>query len=223
MSKLIIAFVPKDSKEFKYIIENSEYTGYSTFEALSSHFLKDSIPIKILLLRPESLDKTLEDNIKEILISLGIREEDIKFFEIPITGGYEGKRFITDPKIISDFIFLSLKETYKEEYKEVILDVSRGLNFLVLSAVEAYRRFIVSIKAKNLLHKESIPAFAYVYLTPLEENKVYEISLEKMDAPFFFDYFKNHNKLPFNFREAEERELYSELNFIKRITYLGNT
>ncbi len=223
MSKLVIGFIPKDSKEFKYIIDNSEYIGHSTIEALSSYFLKNSITPQILLLRPESLDRILEIELKKRLMYLGIEEENIRSYEILITGGYEGKRFITDPKIISDFIFLSLKETYKEEYKEIILDVSRGLNFLVLSAIEAYRRFIVSLKAQNLLHKEDIPEFKYVYLTPLEEGGIIsEIRLEKIDSPLFFDYFKNYNKLPFNFKETE-KELYSEFNFIKEILKLVNT
>lgn len=224
MNKLIVGFVPKDSREFAYVVDSKKYKGYSTIEALASYFLQDSVNFRILLLRPESLDESWEEDLKSRLISIGMKEENIVACKFPINGSYEGKRFITDPKIISDFIFLALKENYKEE-KEVILDVSRGLNFLVLSAVEAYRRFIVAIKAKNILHRGNILNFKYVYLTPLGEGGgLSEIRLEKIDAPFFFDYFKNYDRLPFDFETEKKEELCMKFNFIKKyITQIVNT
>ncbi|MEN2984801.1 MAG: TM1812 family CRISPR-associated protein [Dictyoglomaceae bacterium] len=225
MSKLIVSLVPKGGEEYKYVIENSEYRGYSTTEALSKYFLESNIDFKILLLRPESINQIEELKIIEKIRSLGILKKNISSQEIPITGSYEGKRYITDPKIISDFIFLSLKDNYSDEIDEIILDVSRGLNFLVLVAVEALRRFIVATKARHILNQEKIPKFFYVYLTPInEKERINEIILEKMDSPFFLDYFKNYDKLPFNFKDINEKEeLYSEFNFIKKLLSIVNT
>jgi hypothetical protein len=218
MTKILCSFVPKDSKEIPYHIGGKIYKGKSTIEALCSYYLSNEEDIKVILIKPETIDIKEEIELRKKLISLGVNEDKIITQEIPMKGFYENKYYDIDNTIIADFIFLTLNENTDDKAEEVILDVSRGINFLVLTAVDAFRRFIVAQKARyyNKANKLDKLEYFYVYLTPKKPNfEEGEISLEKASAPFFFDFFTKKG-LPFNF-EAEKLDYFKEFNFTKNI------
>lgn len=215
MSKVVISLVPLDSKQFKYNIKDQIFEGYSTIEAISQYYLKNGENFKIILLKPESIPESQASSLIERIVNCGVNKENIILEEIPVKGYYNGTYYEVDNTITSDLIFLTLQEYIKQGVKEVILDVSRGLNFLVLLTVEAFRRFITSQKAKYYQYKEIIPKFYYVYATPEQENGSY-VNFEEAKTPLFVDYFGNYNKIPFEF-ESNNENLYKEFNFTKEI------
>lgn len=215
MSKVVISLVATGGDPIDYSIYGNIYNGKSTVEAISQHFLKDNEDFKIILLKPESIPETQSNSLIERIINCGISRENIILEEIPVKGYYNGKYYEVDNTITSDLIFLILQEYVNQGVKEVILDVSRGLNFLVLLTVEAFRRFITSQKAKYFFNKELIPKFYYAYTTP-EKDRGFYVSFEEAKTPLFVDYFGNYNKIPFEF-ESNNENLYKEFNFTKEI------
>lgn len=56
MPKILCSFVPKDSREIPYHISGKIYKGKSTIEALCSHYLSHEEDIKVILIKPETID-----------------------------------------------------------------------------------------------------------------------------------------------------------------------
>lgn len=224
MSKVIISLVPSRGDLIDYSIEGKVYKGKSTVEAISKHFLEDKEDFKVILLKPESISEVDSNSLIERIIDCGVKRENIILEEIPVKGYYDRKYYEVDNTLTSDLIFLTLQEYINKETKEVILDVSRGLNFLVLLTVEAFRRFITAQKAKYFLNKDLIPKFYYIYITPQKEEndkKEFSVNLEEAKTPLFVDYFGNYNKIPFDF-EDNNKNLCREYNFTKEIIYQVN-
>ncbi|PMQ01619.1 MAG: hypothetical protein CBR30_05425 [Dictyoglomus sp. NZ13-RE01] len=220
MSKFIISLVSDGGRDCKYYIDNSEYSGKSTVEAIAQYYLSKKETFKILLLKPESLDEQYSKELVDRLVNYGIERGNVITEEFPVNGYYNDKYYDVDNIVTADFIFLALHKHVEKGFKEIILDVSRGLNFLILLTVEAYRRFIVSKEAysfsdyrsKSKMESQNLPKFYYIYLTP-KDSFNYHIVFENAKAPFFVDYFQNYDKIPFNF--GNNKELYKNFNFVK--------
>ncbi len=228
MSKLICALVPKGGNEYIYHFNDNKasnkksFKGNSTIGAITQYLISQNEEFKILLLRPASIDKYEEEKLISELLQYNVPKENIKCVEVPVKGNYESKKFNLNNHIITaDIAFLAIQDSTDDEIREIILDVSRGLNFQILVIVDAYRRFLVAQQAKNYIDKAKCPKFYYVYLTPVNlKEQEYEVTFEETKTPFFVDYFKNVNKLPFKFDTdyyPESLLLYQEFNFIKEI------
>jgi hypothetical protein len=228
MSKLICALVPKGGDNYIYHFNDNEssnkksFEGNSTIEAITQYLISQNEEFKILLLRPESIEKDQEEKLISELLKYRVPKENIKCVEVPVKGNYESKKFnLNNHTITADITFLAMQDSTDDDIKEIILDVSRGLNFQILVIVDAYRRFLVAQQAKNYIDKAKCPKFYYVYLTPVNlKEKEYEVTFEETKTPFFVDYFKDVNKLPFKFDTEYYQDplpFYQEFNFIKEI------
>lgn len=118
---------------------------------------------------------------------------DILEFPSLVPLRFDGKEFPTNAtyEFIEYSFFLNMLDKFiSDNYSEVYCDISQGSNIYLSALLDAFRKFIVFTKLKNLSRKESKQKFYLLFSDPIlgsTEGKTYKIHTREYSVKTFFE------------------------------------